>query len=222
MKKNLIFIFLIVLIFGIVSGLTAEAKEEDSEEYKTALAVAKALDIYIRATRELYTRNVVKKLEMEGGGADLDSDAHEGFVPLPAQFIRAVAFNIIVKQKRLKENFIEFDLRSRWNLNRNQGLQDDFEKEGWEFLARQQVGVTDLKSILWKPFVRLETIEGQKTLRYLNADTATATECVSCHNKWEKQELVKKRRKIAGVEEGKAFRLNELIGVLSIRVSLDE
>ena len=58
----------------------------------------------------------------------LNSDTHKGFVPLPAQFIRAVAFNIIVKQKRLKENFIEFDLRSRWHLNRNQGLQDDFEK----------------------------------------------------------------------------------------------
>ena len=93
---------------------------------------------------------------------------------------------------------------------------------GGVFLAKQQEGVTDLKSIRWKPFLRVETIEAQKTLRYLNADTATANECVSYHNMWEKQDLIKKRRKTAGIEEGKVFRLDELMGVLSIRVSLEE
>jgi len=85
-----------------------------------------------------------------------------------------------------------------------------------------QEGVADVKSIVWKPYVRVETIEGQKTLRYLNADTASAGECVYCHNGWEKQELVQKRRKAAGIKPGKVFRLNELMGVLSIRVSIDE
>jgi hypothetical protein len=59
-------------------------------------------------------------------------------------------------------------------------------------------------------------------LRYLNADTATANECVSCYNRWEKQDLIKKRRKTVGIEEGMIFRLNELMGVLSICVSLEE
>ena len=93
---------------------------------------------------------------------------------------------------------------------------------GGVFLAKQQEGVTDLKSIRWKPFLRIETIEGQKRLRYLNADTATANECVSCYNRWEKQDLIKKRRKTVGIEEGMIFRLNELMGVLSICVSLEE
>ena len=51
---------------------------------------------------------------------------------------------------------------------------------------------------------------------------ATANECVSCYERWEKQDLIKKRHKTASIEEGKVFRLNELMGVLSIRVSLEE
>jgi|TARA_B100000959_G_scaffold193001_1_gene201793 hypothetical protein len=38
----------------------------------------------------------------------------------------------------------------------------------------------------------------------------------------EKKDLIKKRRKTAGIEEGKIFRLNELMGALSIRVSSEE
>lgn len=186
------------------------------------MAVAKSLDIYIRATREIYTREVVHKLEMEGGGADLDSDIHKGFIPLPGQFIRSVAFNIIAKQKRLNQNFIEFVLRSRWNLNRVQGLQDDFEKEGSKFLAKQQESVQDLESIEWKPFIRLQTIEGKRTLRYLNADPASTKDCVKCHNRWEKKDVIKRRRERTGIEKGKVFRLHELMGVLSISITLDE
>ena len=59
-------------------------------------------------------------------------------------------------------------------------------------------------------------------MRYLNADMATANECVSCYERWEKQDLIKKRHKTASIEEGKVFRLNELMGVLSIRVPLEE
>ena len=62
---------------------------------------------------------------------------------------------------------------------------------------------------------------GKNTLRYFSADTAAASACVSCHNNWEKRATIKKIRKSAGMESGKKFELDELMGAVSISVALD-
>ena len=134
----------------------------------------KVVDTLIRSTRANYTKKVLGKLKKDGVGASQGYAHMKGFDPLPAQFIRAIAFDIALAQKKSGGDRFAFFLRSRWNLNPGQGLQDDFEKEGWQFLAQQQEAVLKagkkLKKINWEPFVRVESINGKQTLRYLSAD----------------------------------------------------
>ena len=70
----------------------------------------------------------------------------------------------------------------------------------------------------WKAFTPLD---GKKVFRYFSADIAVANGCVSCHNQWEQDDVVKSDREEAGVEVGKSFQLYELMGALSITVPMD-
>lgn len=93
----------------------------------TAIAISQA----VRAIRANYTGMVVNKLQKDGTGAALDYKTKQGFVPLPAVLIRR-----ILGAKGFQA--IPTALRSRWNLNEDQHLQDTFEHEGWDFLVKQQ------------------------------------------------------------------------------------
>ncbi len=218
----------IMVLTGAVLGwhVTAGFTNESSPEYQSALSVAKVVDTLIRSTRAKYTKNVVSKLKKDGTGAAVNAAALKGFAPLPAQFVRAIAFDVAIKQKKSGEDQFALFLRSRWNLNTEQGIQDDFEKAGWQFLVRQQEealkGGKALKNIKWKPFVRVETLNGNQVLRYFSADPGSAIACVKCHNAQEKKPEVQQRRKAQGVEVGKTFRMHELMGALSINVPLSE
>ncbi len=175
----------------------------------TAIAISQA----IRTIRANYTRMVVNKLQKDGAGASLDYKAKSGYVPLPAVFIR-----YILADKGFQA--VNTALRSRWNLNGKQHLQDAFEREGWDFLAKQQkvrlASGKPLTNYAWKPYVKADS----KSLRFLSADVASAKACVSCHNKMEAESHVKAMRKKQGVEVGKSFELHELLGALSIAVPL--
>ena len=214
---------LVITIFTAASA-NAASVDKSNPSHKEALSIAKTVDIFVRATRAKYTKKAVGKLKKDGTGAALDSGSKSGYIPLPAQFIRDVAFETVMLQKKSKDEKFAFFLRSRWNLNPEQGLKDDFEKAGWKFLEDQQKGALasgkSLKNISWKPYTSIETGGGQKTLRYLSADTGSALPCVTCHNNWEKKASVKEMRKKGGVEEGKVFRMNELMGAVSISVPL--
>ena len=113
-------------------------------------------------------------------------------------------------------------LRSLWNLNPNQGLQDDFERAGWDSLVNQQNSWSgDLKAIPWRPYTQTETIDGKETLRYFSADVGSVAPCVTCHNAWEKRASIKKQRSADGIDSGKVFKMDELMGAVVINVTLD-
>ncbi len=179
----------------------------------TAVAISQA----IRVIRAKYTAMVVNKLQKDGAGASLDYEAKSGFVPLPAVFIRRILS---------AEGFqlVHTALRSRWNLNKEQHLQDPFEHEGWDFLVKQQqmrlASGKTLTNYRWQPYVKVMTQGNKKALRFLSADAASAQACVVCYNKMETQDDVKAMRKTQGVEVGKAFDRYELLGALSITVPL--
>jgi len=202
--------------------------DESSPEYKQAFAVATAVDTIIRSARANYTKRVVGKLKKDGVGAAVDSADKKGFAPLPAQYIRAIAHDVAIRQKRSKEKqkTFGFFLRSRWNLNLEQDLRDDFERDGWEFISKQQEdhlkAKKPIKTIEWKPYIRTEIKDGQKVFRYLSADPASAISCIKCHNQYEQREEIKELRRKQGVEVGKIFSMDELMGALSIYVNLDE
>lgn len=202
-----------------LSGLLLVSPITQANEQETvALAVAKAVDTMVRSTRATYTKTVVTKLKKDGKGAKQKSNKLKGFVPLPAQFVRNVAIH---SEASGKANFT-VALRSAWNLNLEQGLQDEFERQGWDYLMQQQAGQADnLASINWQPYTQISTIDGVQTLRYFSADTAVGGACVSCHNNWEGRDMIKAVRTDAGLEAGKQFVLHELMGAVSISVPMN-
>lgn len=226
MKRFWGFVLFVTLVFsGSPPWHFAKAGEEEfAQKFKGEFAVAQAIDILIRSARAKYTQNVVGKLKKNGTGASVNHANKKGYVPLPAQHVRAIAADALQRQIEEQNVFFNFVLRSRWNLNSEQGLKTDFEKKGWEYLARQQEKAfkegVPLKKIHWKPFLRVESINGQRMLRYLSADTASAISCITCHNEWEQKPKIKKLREKQGVEVGKIFQMHELMGVLSINVAL--
>lgn len=204
----------------------ANAEQNIHQKYKTELTVAKVVDLLIHSMRAKYTQNVVGKLRKDGTGSSVDHNKKKGFIPLPAQHVRAIADDILQKEIEEKNEIFHFFLRSAWNLNSEQGLQDSFEKKGWENLVHQQrealkAGVS-YKKINWKPYVQVQDIDGRKMLRYFSADPATAIACITCHNAWEQNPEIKKLRKQQGMKAGKIFKMYELIGALSINVFINQ
>lgn len=192
-------------------------QDQNLSEQEMAEVTAIAISQAIRTIRANYTGMIVNKLQKDGTGAALDYEAKPGFIPLPAVFIRHILAD---------EGFqaVNTALRSRWNLNEKQHLQDALEQEGWDFLVKQQearlASGKTLTNYTWQPYVKVITQGDTKALRFLSADTASAKACVTCHNMMENQSNVKAMRKKQGIEVGKAFELYELLGALSITVPL--
>ncbi len=214
----------LLLNFGILTQANAQSGE--SPEYLKALNTAQTLDEMIRSTRANYTKLVVQKLKKDGAGADLDYDSKGGFVPLPAQFIRKVIYQIVLNKRTAGDNYTKIALRSRWNLNEIQGIGTEFEKEGWKFLQKQQdeqlAAGKSLKRIEWEPYVKRDFVGDTEVLNYLSADVAAVKACASCHNAWEARKEIQKKRRKQNIEEGMVFKKYQLLGALSITIPIEE
>ena len=152
-------LFVILVIGGAPPWHLANAEEEFAQKFKGELAVAETIDILIRSSRAKYSQNVVEKLLKEGTGSSVNHPRRKGYIPLPAQFVRSIGSDALQRQKKEEKKIFSFFLRSQWNLNVEQGLQDDFEKQGWEYIQKQQeealeAGVS-LKKIRWKPYASM-------------------------------------------------------------------
>jgi hypothetical protein len=119
-----------------------------------------------------------------------------------------------------------YSLISKWNLNPEQGLQDDFDTFAWEALEGQAITLKASHEsgegpYAWEPVYRIEQVDGRTTLRYVRADPGAAAGCVSCHNDYEQQADVIAARQAAGVDPGKVFALHDLMGAIKVDVPID-
>jgi len=190
-------------------------------EFHKAFSIAKMVSDFIDLLRIQYSEMVMMKLKKDGLGTAIDVKYIKGYVPIHATYI-----NTIMTTLRQKRNFaVNFDFaqRSRWNLKFDQALQNDFEKEGWDYLMDQQeTAFKEGRSLKdTQPFVQIDTINDKKVLKILSPVLASTAACIECHNKWEQQDEVKALRKIQGIQEGKTFSKNELMGVLSVTVPME-
>ena len=226
MKKTYVLPIILGLLCNFFIISESMALSEDSQEYQKALATATALDEMVRSTRAYYTKMIVQKLKKEGTGAAINSDSQNGFVPLPAQFIRKIIYQIVLDKRTAGDNYTKIALRSKWNLNELQDLGTEFEKEGWEFLIKQQekqlAAGKSLKKLDWEPYIKLDTVGDTTVLNYLSADTAVAKACSSCHSAWEQKPEIIKLRKEHNTEAGTVFKKYQLLGALSITIPLEE
>ena len=221
----------IIIVLGLVWHLAftyeglAENVSPESPAYQKALAVAKTVDDLIRATRKHYTDMVVRKITNDGAGASITYKKEKGFVPLPADFISRVTFEVAHQQAAEKQWRYDVKLISKWNINKNKGLILEYAKRGWDFLDKQQVqhrnAGKSLGQLIWEPYVEVDRYRDKMVLHYLSADPASDTACVTCHNTWEQKADIQRRRRKQGAELGKVFKYGELMGALSITVPIE-
>lgn len=209
-------LFMIGVSWTIVSRSQNELIETD------ALRIAEIVSTQVVADRSIYTGKVVGKLTGEGFGAAEKSEEQKGFIMLPAQFVRAVSKVVAEKAGDL----YQYTLKSKWNLNKEQGLSDDFDKWGWSELEVQDKAFASTpteKGYPWKPAYRFTTdAKGNRMLSYMRADPAAAAACVTCHNNYEKRPDILEYRKLTGVEQSKEWKLHSLMGAIRVDIPLSE
>ncbi len=154
------------------------------------LKTAEVATLQIKEDRQ-YAEDVIGKLKIEVPEVHPNSGytgSYDG-IHLPDTFEQGVS-NAIDK-KRL----YSYALLSRWNINKENGLNTDFENEAFDYFLRNE----------GKVFYRFMEYNGNYTLRYATPDIATADACVSCHNSHEESNR-------------HDFGLGDLMGMLVINI----
>ena len=182
-----------------------------------ALTVAEIVASQATTARSVYASEIAGKLARDGFGPNVDSQRMPGHVPIPAQFLKMVGQASSLKSDRL----YEYRPVSRWNLDPAQGLTDDFLRWAWPQLEAQD-RAAPAKPIEWKAVSRIESVNGQRVLRYLSADAASQQSCAACHNAYEKRPEVLARRLADGVPVGKQWQQHQLLGALAVTIPLDK
>ncbi|NRF71501.1 EAL domain-containing protein [Aquincola sp. S2] len=184
---------------------------------RQALTVAEIVASQATTARSVYAREIADKLTRDGFGPNVDSARLPGHVPIPAQFLKMVGRASSEQSHRL----YEYRPVSRWNLEPTQGLTDDFLRWAWPQLEAQDRSAP-AAPIEWRAVSRIETVQGQRVLRYLSADAASQQSCAACHNAYEKKPEILARRLSDGVPAGKQWQQHQLLGAVAISIPLDK
>ena len=155
---------------------------------------AKGLAHQIMADRQYYAATIVPRVAELGGTLGADYAKVHGRFPLPATFVREVSEAMAKSRNGYTANLI-----SPWPINKDKGIKDQFQREGFVYLADHPGG----------QFVRTDTIEGRAVLRVLMADLASAQSCVNCHNAYAQSPK-------------HDFKLNDLMGGLEIVMPMEQ
>ncbi|WKB53860.1 ATP-binding protein [Eleftheria terrae] len=205
----------VLLVLGAAHYAILVRSQEHIIEHE-AVRVAEIVASQALVARSVYSREVVAKLAGDGFGSTPDYKVHPGFAPIPAQFLKYVGRDIT----RHNSGLYSYRPLSRWNLEASQGLRDDFQRWAWQQLQAQD-RPDPPRPIEWKPAWRFETLGGRRTLRYMRADPASEQGCVACHNGMERLPEVLARRVSDGVEQGRVFKLHQLLGAVEVHVPVD-
>ncbi|MCH8804891.1 MAG: DUF3365 domain-containing protein [Planctomycetes bacterium] len=158
-----------LLIFGLFSTAWYLSSRHSDILETTAVRNAALYSQALAEFRTLYTSEVVARVRSKGIEVTHDYRTKPGAIPLPAtlsmELGRRIGESRGGEQARLYSPY-PFPWRAQTG-----GLQDDFQREAWEFLNDHPE----------QPFYRFETVGGRWSLRYATADRMRAS-CVSCHN----------------------------------------
>ncbi len=210
-------VLILVLSFFVVGALAIFVVRDTTQFFieKQAEEVANIVATFAKTARSVYTDVAISKLKKDGYGAHVDSENHEGYIPIPAQFLKSLG----QATEQNTANLFHYRPVSRWNIEPTQGLSSEFLRWAWPQLEAQDQAMPK-GPIDWQPIFRIEQVDGVNVLRYLTADAATSASCVSCHNHYETTEKVKKLREQAGVALGKSWQQYQLLGALEITIPL--
>jgi HAMP domain-containing protein len=162
--------------------------------HHATLKTAEIATLQIVEDRKQYTKAIIEKLERDDVvevHPNSDYININGGIPLPATFVQEVS------NKVNKKGLYSYNLLSRWNINKEKGLNTDYEKEAFDYLLNKKKSV----------FSRFMVYNGRYSLRYATADVASTSTCVNCHNS---QENSPKRD----------FKLGDVMGILVVTIPI--
>ena len=197
---------------------------------KQAEELASSMSSQVRAMRQVYSQDVVRKLEGDKAVQTTSAGSVDGAgaLPLPAVLVRLVGEQ---NNREGSGQGTSYSLVSRWNVNPAKGLSDEFLRTGWAALEAQEREVAAkvgggeaysaaMQSYQWKPYSAVQELDGRRVFRYLSADPASDTSCINCHNALEAGPALTAYRATQKVSPGH-FVLGDLMGALEVRVPLD-
>ena len=217
LRSKIIFFSLVLLILMSIAAWYTVTDGQQRVIRHQALELAETVSHLATTARSVYAKTAVVKLKQDGFGADIHSTDKKGYVPLPAQFLKQLGKAI----DNQKSSLYQYKPLSRWNLEKKQGLKDDFQKWAWEKLAAQDKS-NPSQAINWQPAWRVEDLNGHQTLRFMRADPASADSCVSCHNRMERTTEIVQRRKQQGMDNNKVWKKHQLLGAIEVNISLEK
>lgn len=191
-KKLLLATLPLIAAASVVAAYVEHSRNEENLTEKLS-AQGQSLASQIMVDRQYYASTIVPRIASLGGTLGSDYESVNGRFPLPATFVRETA----ERAAHLDDGYV-VKLISPWPINKAQGVKDDFQRAGFDFLKEH----TD------SHFIRMDTVEGRQTMRMLVADRASSPSCVSCHN----QHPDSPRRD---------FRLGDVMGGLEILLPTD-
>lgn len=161
------------------------------------LAVRQAESVIAQtlATRAVYTRDVVSKLQADNLAIFplADFTSRSGGVPLPATLIHRIS------ERVNEEGWYQIDLISPWPINPAKGPQ-----AGWQTEA-----ITALTQNPQASQFKVETVGAESRLLYMGVDYASDESCVVCHNAHEDSPK-------------RDFEVGEMMGALIVEVPLTD
>ena len=183
----------LIAVASLIAAFVEHSRTQASLQEKLS-ARAKSLAHQIMADRQYYAATIVPRVAELGGTLGADYVKVHGRFPLPATFVREVSEAMAKTRNGYTANLI-----SPWPINKDKGIKDQFQREGFAYLTDHPDG----------QFVRTDTIEGRAVLRVLMADLASAQSCVKCHNAYAQSPK-------------HDFKLNDLMGGLEIVMPMEQ
>lgn len=164
-RQGLIIFVVGLAIAGLGFVIINEVQKDAVEDQ--AIKTAESVVAQMLATREVYTKDVVAKLQGDNAPVQFDPDfAHnQGFAPLPATMVHLISAEVN------KRGLFTIDLISPWAINPAKMPGSPWERESVETLVEDPV----------TPQSRIDPGRGGR-LQYIAADFASAQACVTCHN----------------------------------------
>lgn len=216
-KRLLILAPILMLVVGATTYIAVRDAHEKIVEFQ-AVNVAEIIARHAASGRSVYATQIAAKLARDGtGGPHMAFEENKGAVPLPAQFLKMVGRDA----SSTSQGLYQYRPLSKWNLEPTQGLSDDFQRWAWQQLEAQDQSNPN-GAIGWRAVWRLENTNGQNSLRYMRADPASAQGCVDCHNALEKVPEIVDRRRASGTEQGRTWKLHQLLGAIEVDIPLSK
>jgi diguanylate cyclase (GGDEF)-like protein/PAS domain S-box-containing protein len=201
---------------GLISFIVIRDTVNDTVENQ-AVVFAEIAAVQATTARSVYAKEIVGKLQRDGFGSNVEFDHMKGFVPIPAQYLKMLG----LASSANTANLFHYKLVSRWHLEADQGLSDDFLRWAWPQIERQDLA-NPTGPIAWKPVWRFELQDGQRVLRFLSPDAASQSGCVSCHNSYENKPEIIASRNAEHIPVGRQWKLHQLLGAISITIPLQK